>query len=232
MDIRTKQYLEKEIPNFKREILTLYKKWDKEFGLHGADVPIQFTFDEDVLGSYTPEGSKEQEHFLFSLFFLGFVNKNPMHKLDKIDLYAHEYAHYMQAHMDIPEEHLWQQGKHGSAWKYCCSLVGAAPTPYYRIGEGLEKHDYNKALYNPWADKNYVTLDQHRQSVQYRNQKNSRVQYSIGEEIKHPKYGKGIIEDIIASDKDVKLKIRFGEEIRTIDQAWLLKTKYSSLSGR
>ena len=41
----------------------------------------------------------------------------------------------------------WQPGIHGSAWKYCCSLIGAAPTPYYKAGEGLIKHDYDKVLW-------------------------------------------------------------------------------------
>lgn len=30
-----------------------------------------------------------------------------------MDLYKHEYAHYMQAHMKIPEKYQWQTGKHG-----------------------------------------------------------------------------------------------------------------------
>ena len=37
----------------------------------------------------------------------------------------HEYAHYMEHHITIPREYQWQPGLHGSAWKYCCSLVGA-----------------------------------------------------------------------------------------------------------
>lgn len=63
-----------------------------------------------------------------------------------MDLYKHEYAHYMQYNMDIPDKYNWQPGIHGSAWKYCCSLIGAAPTPYYKAGEGLIKHDYDKVL--------------------------------------------------------------------------------------
>ena len=52
----------------------------------------------------------------------------------------------MQYNMDIPDKYNWQPGIHGSAWKYCCSLIGAAPTPYYKAGEGLIKHDYDKVL--------------------------------------------------------------------------------------
>lgn len=223
MDIRTRQFLEKEIPNFKREIQALYRKFDKQFGLHGADVPMVFRYDEEVLGSYTPEGNGKKEQFFFSLFFISFCNKDAMHKADKIDLYAHEYAHYMQAHMDIPEEHLWQQGKHGSAWRYCCSLVGAAPTPYYRIGEGLKQHDYDKALYNPWADKTYVVADQYRTTQQTRKTMDGEARVRIGQTVTHPKYGEGVVEDVEELDASVRLVIRFGDEVRKIDQKWLLK---------
>ena len=226
MDIRERQFLEKESVHIQREIRNLYRKFDKELGLHGAEVPIRFTYEENVLGSYTPKGEKTNEHFTFSLYFISFMNKNPMHQLDKIDLYAHEYAHYMQYHYEIPKEHLWQPGKHGSAWKYCCSLVGAAPTEFYRIGEGLKKHNYEKALYNPHADQNYVLKDRRSQEQKIRDQKNRVVQYQVGEEISHPKYGKGIIEEIRPNDRGVHLNIRFGDETRLIDQAWLARTRY------
>ena len=226
MDIRERQFLEKESVHIQREIRNLYRKFDKELGLHGAEVPIRFTYEENVLGSYTPKGEKTNEHFTFSLYFISFMNKNPMHQLDKIDLYAHEYAHYMQYHYEIPKEHLWQPGKHGSAWKYCCSLVGAAPTEFYRIGEGLKKHNYEKALYNPHADQNYVLKDRRSQEQKIRDQKDRVVQYQVGEEISHPKYGKGIIEEIRPNDRGVHLNIRFGDETRLIDQAWLARTRY------
>lgn len=232
MDIRTKQYLEKEIPNFKREIQTLYKKFDKELGLHGADVAIKFGFDDEVLGSYTPEKDGEKEHFYFSLFFIGFCNKDPMHKSDKIDLYAHEYAHYMQYNMDIPKEHLWQPGKHGSAWKYCCSLVNAAPTPYYKIGEGLKKHNYDKALKNPWADKNYSLMDTMKEQKKIQMKRDSIVQYSVGDEVEHPKFGKGIVQAVEQTDGAVRLSIKFDEDIKKIDQKWLLKTNYKTTRER
>ncbi|MDO4476282.1 MAG: hypothetical protein Q4B59_05830 [Lachnospiraceae bacterium] len=228
MHIRERQFLEADIPIFKREIQTLYQKFDRQFGLHGAQVPIRFKFDESVLGSYTQAGNGEKEHFTFSLIFLGYLNKNPMHRLDKQDLYAHEYAHYMQVHYDIPREHLWKSGQHGSAWMYCCSLVGAAPTPYYRIGEGRMKHDYQKALYNPMADPNYAVRDRLRQEKSYRDQKNSQVKYQIGEQVEHPTFGPGIVEAIRPMTGSVQLTIRFGQQIKVIDQKWLLRTRYSA----
>ncbi|MCR5677704.1 MAG: hypothetical protein K6G13_06720 [Agathobacter sp.] len=226
MDIRERQFLEKEIPHFQREIKNLYRKFDREFGLHGAEIPIKFSFEENVLGSYSPKSEMTQEHFTFSLYFISFMNKDPMHHLDKIDLYAHEYAHYMQYHYEIPQKHLWQPGKHGSAWKYCCSLVGAAPTEFYRIGEGLKKHDYEKALYNPHADKNYVLKDRRSQEQMYEDKRRRVIQYAVGEEIEHPKYGKGIIEEIKPYERGVHLNIRFKDECKLIDQAWLARTRY------
>ena len=61
----------------------------------------------------------------------------------------------MQYNMQIPEKYKWQAGTHGSAWKYCCSLIGAAPTPYYKAGKALMDHNYDKALENAlFAKKN------------------------------------------------------------------------------
>ena len=81
--------------------------------------------------------------------------KNPLSKEDRMDLFKHEYAHYMQYNMQIPEKYKWQTGTHGSAWKYCCSLIGAAPTPYYKAGEALMDHDYDKVLKNKIMIKRY-----------------------------------------------------------------------------
>ena len=73
--------------------------------------------------------------FIFSLLFIGYAVKNPLKKEDRLDLYKHEYAHYMQHNFHIPQEYQWQHGTHGSAWKYCCSLTGAAPTHIIRQGK-------------------------------------------------------------------------------------------------
>ena len=144
-----KRQLRKEIPALKAEILALYRSLDRKFGLHAAEVPIEFGFDEERLGAYTSSGNGQEESFYFSLVFVGFLSRDSLHREDKLDLYKHEYAHYMQFHMDIPKEYRFRSGLHGSAWKYCCSLVGAAPSEYYRFGKGREKHDYEKALNNP-----------------------------------------------------------------------------------
>lgn len=145
--------LQKETTILTAQIRALYRELDKKFHLRGAQIPITFGFETDALGSYTRTGHHEKEHFHFSLLFVGYGVKNPLSKEDRMDLYKHEYAHYMEHHIVIPREYQWQPGLHGSAWKYCCSLVGAAPTPYYKAGEALMKHDYEKKLKNPIHDK-------------------------------------------------------------------------------
>ena len=220
--------LQREIPILTAQIKALYTELDRKFHLHGAKVPITFGIEENLLGSYTQAGNGEEEHFHFSLLFAGYAAPHPLGKEDRMDLYKHEYAHYMQYNMDIPKEYTWQPGIHGSAWKYCCSLIGAVPTPYYRAGEALMKHDYEKTLKNPIHDKTITMRDNYRREQEYRNNKNRVVQYEIGEEVKHPKFGTGIIEEIEQMTGSVRLRIRFAAGVKAIDQKWLLKTMYQS----
>lgn len=226
--LELRQILEKEVPVLMAQIRTVYEDLDKKFHLSGSQIPITFGFDTDVLGSYTREGLGEEEHFHFSLLFIGYAVKNPLSKEDRLDLYKHEYAHYMRANMKIPKQYDWQPGIHGSAWKYCCSLIGAVPTPYYKAGEALLKHDYDKVLKNPIHDKTIPLRDNYRREQEYQKQKNRIIQYKIGEEVKHPKYGVGNVENIQQTEGSVRLHIRFKDEMKIIDQKWLLKTKYQT----
>ena len=218
--------LQKETTILTAQIRALYRELDKKYHLYGAQIPITFGFETDTLGSYTRAGHHEKEHFHFSLLFVGYGVKNPLSKEDRMDLYKHEYAHYMEHHITIPREYQWQPGLHGSAWKYCCSLVGAAPTPYYKAGEALMKHDYEKKLKSPIHDKTVAIRDTYRRQQEHRSNQDSIVQYEVGEQVKHPKYCDGCIEKIEQSAGSVTLHIRFGEDIKVIDQKWLLRTKY------
>lgn len=218
--------LQKEIPIITAHIRAVYAELDKKFHLNSGNIPITFGFDKELLGSYTQAGSGKKEQFHFSLYFVGYSVEHPLTKEDRLDLYKHEYAHYMQYNYPVPKEYEWQPGIHGSAWKYCCSLVGAAPTPYYKAGEALIEHNYEKALKNPIHDKTVPMRDTYRREKKYQNDKNSVVQYEVGETVKHPKYGEGIVEKIEQLTGSVRLHIRFGEEIKMIDQKWLLRTKY------
>lgn len=218
--------LQKEIPILTAQIRALYEELDRKLRLCGAKVPITFGFEQDLLGSYTQAGIGEQEHFHFSLLFAGYAVAHPLSKEERMDLYKHEYAHYMQYNMPIPKEYTFKPGIHGSAWKYCCSLIGAVPTPYYKAGEALMHHDYDKVLTNPIHDKTVSMRDNYRRERTYQNSKNSVVQYKVGEIVKHPKFGEGNIEAIEPQEGAVRLRIRFGEDVKVIDQKWLLKTKY------
>lgn len=52
-----------------------------------------------MLGSYTQRGIDTEEHFHFSLLFAGYGVAKPLSKEDRLDLYKHEYAHYMRVNM-------------------------------------------------------------------------------------------------------------------------------------
>ena len=226
IDNNLRHLLENETKIHLAQIRFLYQKLDRQLGLNGAKVPITFGFDTDRLGAYTPGFGQDEEEFHFSLLFIGYCVAKPLSKDDRMDLYKHEYAHYMQYNFHIPSEYQWQHGTHGSAWKYCCSLVGAAPTPYYKAGEALMKHDYEKKLKSPIHDKTVAIRDTYRRQQEHKNSQASIVKYEVGEVICHPKFGEGCIEEIEQGTGSVSLHIRFGEELKVIDQKWLLRTKY------
>lgn len=218
--------LEKQIPALRLQIRQLYLTFDRKFHLHGADVPVTFGYDRDVLGSYTPAGGNEEKHFHFSLLYTASYEERPVSNEDRLDIFRHEYAHYMQYNMPIPVQYNWQKGKHGSAWKYCCSLTGAVPTEFYRAGETLKKQDYEKTLKNPWKGTTVPLLDHYHREQAYQKKRNSEVLYQQGEMVTHPKFGEGIIQRVDPKDGSVILHIQFRDQIRKIDQKWLNRTRY------
>ena len=219
--------LEKETPVLMAQIRALYSELDKKFHLQGSKVPITFGFETDTLGSYNQNGHGQKEHFHFSLFFIGYAVKNPLSKEDRMDLYKHKYAHYMRYNMPIPKQYHWQPGIHGSAWKYCCSLIGAAPTPYYKAGEALLDHNYDKVLKSRIHDKTVPIRDTYQRQQKAQKQKDEVVQYKIGDNVTHPKFGDGIVEKINLRSGGVHLHIRFNGEVKCIDQKWLMRRKYT-----
>ena len=227
IDNNLRQLLENETKIHLAEIRFLYQKLDRQLGLNGARVPITFGFDTDRLGAYTPGFEQDEEEFLFSLLFIGYCVAKPLSKDDRMDLYKHEYAHYMQYNMDIPDKYNWQPGIHGSAWKYCCSLIGAAPTPYYKAGEALMNHDYDKVLKNRIHDKSVPVRDTYQQLKTAQKKKDEVVQYKLGDAVTHPKFGHGIVEKINQRSGGVHLHIRFDGEVKCIDQKWLSRKKYT-----
>lgn len=226
IDKITKKQLMDEIPVLRTEIKALYRKFDRRFGLQGAEVPVEFGFDEERLGAYTPAVHGQKEKFYFSLLFIGYIHANALSKEDKLDLYKHEYAHYMQYHMHIPKEYQFKGGIHGSAWMYCCSLIGAAPSPYYRFGAGLEDHDYQSRLKDPWKNPHVTLLDTAHRRKEYEDSRNRIPKYQKGDAVTHPKFGDGIVENIEQLEGSVRLTIRFSDRVRKIDQKWLLRSQY------
>ncbi len=218
-----KMQLQREVPHLKSEIQTLYRRLDRQLGLHGASVPITFGFETDVLGSYTPAGNGKAEHFHFSLLYIGYLDMRQVRKHDKLDLYRHEYAHYMVSHMEIPQQYLWQPGKHGSAWKYCCSLIGANPTACFEKDKGLSKPDYRQALDNPWKNPDYSAVYALRQEKISQMEKNRQVHFHEGDIVVHPAFGEGKVEKTEQLAGDVRLHIRFPDGVRKIGQKWLIQ---------
>lgn len=108
IDNNLRQLLENETKIHLAEIRFLYQKLDRQLGLNGARIPITFGFDTDRLGAYTPGFGQDEEEFHFSLLFIGYCVAKPLSKDDRMDLYKHEYAHYMQYNMDIPDKYNWQ----------------------------------------------------------------------------------------------------------------------------
>ncbi len=218
--------LEKQIPILRAKIKALYAALDKSYGLHGAEIPITFGMDTDCLGAYTRSSGAMPEHFHFSLLFVGYHAEEVISAADRRDLFLHEYAHYMDAHMEIPKEHTWKPGLHGSSWKYCCSLIGAAPSAYYRFGKGEENHDYEKELRNPWKDPNVTLLDNARREKEYQDTRNRVIRYQQGDKVLHPKFGEGIVNGIEQLSGSVRLEIQFDDKVRKIDQKWLVRSGY------
>ncbi|WP_406543747.1 hypothetical protein [Pseudobutyrivibrio sp.] len=225
--------LHDEEPVLRAEITALYSVLDHKLGLRGAEVPITFGMDEKVLGSYLPPSYDDEEQFQFSLFFIGFCMNGQISKNDRINLYKHEYAHYMTRHINIPDRYNWQPGVHGSAWKYCCSLIGAIPADYYIEESSIKKIDYKSVLERPSVDHKQVQLlDTYRTQRAIKNMENAKIKYEIGDTVTHPKFGEGTVQDIEKQPSSVRLHILFGDELKVIDQKWLVKTEYKKVSER
>ena len=143
---------------------------------------------------------------------------------DTWGVYAYKKGvHFTEYNMQIPEKYKWQAGTHGSAWKYCCSLIGAAPTPYYKAGEALMDHNYDKVLKSRIHDKTVPIRDTYQRLQKAQKEKNEVVQYKIGDSVTHPKFGNGIVEKINPRSGGVHLHIRFDDDVKCIDQKWLIK---------
>jgi RNA polymerase-interacting CarD/CdnL/TRCF family regulator len=66
----------------------------------------------------------------------------------------------------------------------------------------------------------------------YSNIENSKVKYEVGDVVTHPKFGEGTVQEIEKQPSSVRLHIAFGDEIKIIDQKWLVKTGYKKVAER
>ena len=89
---------------------------------------------------------------------------------------------------------------------------------------------YNNPELMRRLQKDIPLRDNYRREQEYQKQKNRIVQYQIGEKVKHPKFGEGSVENIQQMEGSVRLHVRFKDEMKVLDQKWLLKTKYQSAS--
>jgi len=88
-------------------------------------------------------------------------------------------------------------------------------------------HNYDKVLKSRIHDKTVPIRDTYQRQQKAQKQKDEVVQYKIGDNITHPKFGDGIIEKINLRSGGVHLHIRFDGEVKCIDQKWLMRRKYT-----
>ena len=198
----------------------------KKFHLNGAKIPITFGMETDLLGSYTRGSYHEKSIFNFSLLFIGYAVKNPLKKEDRLDLTNMNMPIICSIIFTFPKSISGSTEPTEVPGNTAATLTGAAPTPYYKAGEALMKHDYEKKLRSPIHDRTVTVRDTYRRKQQHENTRNSIVRYEIGEDVSHPKFGTGNIEHVEQLPGSVRLHIRFGEELKVIDQKWLLRSKY------
>ena len=55
----------------------------------------------------------------------------------------------------------------------------------------------------------------------------SEIKFQVNDVVAHPKFGEGIVEEVVQLPNSVRLHIRFPDnEVRKIDQKWLLRSKH------
>lgn len=68
--------------------------------------------------------------------------------------------------------------------------------------------------------------DRYRREQEHKKSRDSIVQYRVGDQVAHPRFGQGLIEKIEQKTGAVNLHIRFADGVRKIDQKWLLRANY------
>ncbi|MDO5155297.1 MAG: hypothetical protein Q4D51_04970 [Eubacteriales bacterium] len=212
-----KPILEKERTLHLKVIRSLFHTLDTKFNLYGADLPVTLDYDTEIRGAYIPTSDSVIEGFSFSLLHIGYALKNSLSKEDRNELFKIEYAHYMAAHLPIPDEHKATENDPNRAWKYCYSLIttpnNTSKTKTATASVADAATELKAAVHS-----NLNLLREVK-----RAKENRTIVFNIGDQITHPKYGEGIIENITQTSNSVQLTLRFGEETKIIDQQWIIK---------
>lgn len=115
-----------------------------------------------------------------------------------LDTIRHEYAHYAD-HM------IYGNCSHGKTWKKCCIEVGAKPLQYYNPNSPSVKYYKNKYAEDAKLEARFS-------------------EYSKGDHIQHPKYGRGIIKVIIENPADQCAIVYFKSVgIKKLSMKWVVK---------
>lgn len=84
-------------------------------------------------------------------------------------------------------------------------------------------YNYDNVLKNRIHDKTVPIRDTYQRLQKAQKEKDEVVQYKIGDSVTHPKFGNGIVEKINPRSGGVHLHICFNEDVKCIDQKWLIK---------
>lgn len=168
------------------------RRLDKITGLQGSVLQITFGNAKYTLGSFHID-VKTREPKKFH--FSRFYYNNPeWSNASALDTIRHEYAHYM-------DYMLHGNLGHGSTWKKCCCKVGASPTRLY--SEEIEK------IFKKQEEERKLSIKQI-------------SRFRLGDCIKHPKFGTGIIKSISGIPESPILDVKFSKnETKKLSAAWV-----------
>lgn len=169
---------------------------DKKTGLEGAKLPIKYVECGNFLGCFRGNAKTDRCYFEFHL---GYFHDPDFSYEEAVNVIRHEYAHYMDwmyyGIMPFGRRIYGKYDCHGETWKMCCAEIGARPVKYYdsRINDYYNKKHQEE-------DRGNAVLDT----------------YHLDDRIIHPKWGEGIIVEIIGDSIDRKVIIQFTEESKKL----------------
>lgn len=179
-----------------KRIRTELARLDARTGLRGAGLPVRFGNARCTLGVFSVR--EDQPYFRFSNWWF----QNPDWPEEcALDVIRHEYAHYM-------DWQLYGGSGHGTTWKQCCVMIGAAPVRLYQ----QEREEYYR--------------DIHRQQEEWGSLR-------AGDLVRHPKFDLGKIREVAGEGPNRYAVIDFGVNgIRKLNLKWIRENCVSEREGR